>query len=131
MENVLLNIQRLVRCKEKVKILEGLRQQEAVHVVRLLFGHDTFQPCVGDVRATVFHKILEHLLAHRQVFRVFGRLIEDVCRFDDLGAERIAAADDLTRFVIVNLWLDPMYLPHFEHRILQRPRTVEIAIKCE
>ena len=56
--------------EQKIKIFEGLSEEEALHRVGLLFRHDALQPRVAFVRAAVFHEITEHHLAHLLI--VFG-----------------------------------------------------------
>jgi hypothetical protein len=84
-ENDLLNVQRFVRGEQQIKVLKGFCQQETVHIVGLFFCDNVFKAGVGNIVTSVFYKIFEHLLAHRQVFWVFRELIQDVRRFHDLG----------------------------------------------
>src|SRR5213082_3559060 len=63
-------IQSLGRSEEEIKIFECLGQNEALHFIALTLGHDISKRGVAAIGAAIFHKIIEHFLAHLPVLPV-------------------------------------------------------------
>src|SRR5262245_42025240 len=91
------------RRKQEVEILEGLGEEETLHGIRFLFGHDALQCGVAFVGAAICDEVTPHrgaqlylmtrvgLAGSRRAVRArTGVVIEIVRRFDDLRAEWIA-----------------------------------------
>ena len=58
------------RCEEQIEIFESLCQDEALHLVELLFTGDVGKCSVAEFRAAIFNKVIEHFLTHLPVRRV-------------------------------------------------------------
>jgi hypothetical protein len=58
-ENDFVEIQSLGRGEEEVKIFECLGQDEALHFIALLLGHDISKRGVASVSAAIFHEVLK------------------------------------------------------------------------
>ena len=63
-EDYSIEVKRASRRKQEVEVFEGLREQKALHRIGFLFGDDALQRRVTFFRATVFHKVAPHRLAH-------------------------------------------------------------------
>ena len=66
-EDHLVEIQRLWRCKQKIEIFERLGEEEALHGIGFFFRHHALQSGVTFVGAAVFDEVFEHRLAHLQI----------------------------------------------------------------
>ena len=69
-EDDFVEIQSLGRSEEEIKIFECLGQDEALHFIALTLGHDISKRGVAAIGAAVFHKVIEHFLAHLPVLPV-------------------------------------------------------------
>ncbi len=75
-EDHLIELERLRWREQQVEILKCLCEEKALHGIRLFLCHHAPQRRVGLLRFAVFHKILPKLLAHAQVMRVLGVVVE-------------------------------------------------------
>jgi hypothetical protein len=58
-EDDFVKIQSVWRGEEEVKIFEFLGQDEALHFIALLPGHDISKRGVASVSAAIFHEVLK------------------------------------------------------------------------
>src|SRR6266404_1772402 len=75
-EDHLVEIQSLWPSEEQIEIFESLREEKALHRVRLFFRHDALQRSVALVRAAILNEVFEHGLPHPHVLWVSGVVIK-------------------------------------------------------
>src|SRR5215510_14854358 len=88
------------RRKQEVEILEGFGEEETLHGIRFLFGHDALQCGVAFVGAAVFNEVVPHRFAHSHKIPIASEVIKIVCRLDDFGSQRITWRGHLKTFYI-------------------------------
>src|SRR6266699_6098722 len=94
------------RREEQIKILESLGQDEALHLVELLFTGHVSKRSVAGVGAAISDKVIEHFLASMPILRVACVMIKIISRLNDLGTEMITSGDHPHRLVIKNFLLN-------------------------
>ncbi len=57
-----IELQGFRRREEQIEVFESLRQDEALHFIELLFGGHVGQRGVASLGATIFNKVIEHIV---------------------------------------------------------------------